>query len=345
MPDHRNWTMMTRARLLALAGVLLGSLLTPAAASALPNTALVRAQFPGDMTSRSFRGLPVVAGNMTVRVTQATHETGIASAWLKVDDALAAEVRLPCASDLSIECDDVLTPLELTIDTRRFTGGLHQVTVGVTHGDGETSHGSSTTMLMDNSVPGPPVPVSALEVFTRKTTHQISWRGPAGEGGALTAQITVCDAAGCRPAAASGAGGFVATNLPIGLTTVRVVLRDAAGNVDPVQATTWRITRVPVVRPSAGLTITSARLGADHRTVTVAGRVRAVTDGKVTVSLRVHARGGVRTIRRVATVAGGRFSARLVAPSRSWRHATLTATTKGDRMVAPGRESKRLRQS
>jgi hypothetical protein len=123
------------------------------------------------------------------------------------------------------------------------------------------------------------------------------------------------------------------------------VLRDAAGNVDPVQATTWRITRVPVVRPSAGLTITSARLGADHRTVTVAGRVRAVTDGKVTVSLRVHARGGVRTIRRVATVAGGRFSALLVAPSRSWRHATLTATTKGDRMVAPGRESKRLRQS
>jgi hypothetical protein len=342
---------MTRPRhLLALAGVLLGCLLAPSVANALPNTALVRAQFPGDTAGRQFRGTPNVAGIMTVRVTEATHETGIASLWLTVDGVRATEVRLPCAADPAVECDDVLAPVDVTVDTRNFTGGLHQVAVGATHGDGETTVASGMTILMDNSVPGPAVAFGPLEAFTRKTTYQISWRNPAGEGGFLSPQITVCDASGCRAGTPPATGrsrsySFVATNLPIGLTTVRVVLKDLAGNVDPAQAQTWKITRVPVVRPSAGLTVASARVGANGRTVTVSGLVRSVTDGKVTVTLRVHARGGVRTVRRIATVAGGRYLVRLVAPSRRWRRATVTATTRGDRMVAPGRRTKRISQA
>jgi len=47
----------------------------------------------------------------------------------------------------------------------------------------------------------------------------------------------------------------------------------------------------------------------------------------------------------VATVAEGRYSAELVVPSSRWRRATVVVTTRGDRMIAPGRRTIRVRQA
>jgi hypothetical protein len=133
---------------------------------------------------------------MTVRILDASHDAGIASAWLTVGGALAAEVRRPCADDLALACDDVVSPLDLTVDTTRFVGGGRTIAVGVVDGDGTSTQVTSRTVVMDNEAPAPPRAVSALAVRTKGDSAQIRWGRPANEWGTVIPQSVTASTPG-----------------------------------------------------------------------------------------------------------------------------------------------------
>jgi hypothetical protein len=78
-----------------------------------------------------------------------------------------------------------------------------------------------------------------------------------------------------------------------------------------------------------GLSIASAAVRADRRTVSVTGTLRVPHTNRVSVSVRARFGNRTRTVRTVAVNHGHDFRAHLVLPSARWRSATVIARVAG----------------
>jgi hypothetical protein len=168
------------------------------------------------------------------------------------------------------------------------------------------------------------------QITTDRDSVTLRWAPRAARG--TTAEGTVCDPAGCRMLAPGMQLPTLTLRVAVGVTTVSIWLRDAAGNADPARATTWTITRTaPAPRPRVdpGLRIVSATASRDRRSVTVGGTLAIPHTNRVSVSVRARIGGRIRTVRAIAITSGNGFSTVLRLPSARWSSATVVARVAG----------------
>jgi hypothetical protein len=331
---------MTRARLL-LAFLLL-TLVAPASAHAQatdPTPSSVSVEYP------NFRQTSV-GGQTGFRVLAASDASGISSVWLKVDGAVVSEVPQPCATDFSVDCTNLAAPVTVPVDTRTLTETSHTFVVGVTDGDGYDKVALTRTYRVDNTAPGAPVPLTPQQITTNDDKVGLRWTDPT-EPKLGASAATICDSAGCRRLSHPMSPTGVNVPVAMGVTTLTVWLADEAGNSDPSRTTTWTINRVrgPVgARVNPGLSIVSARAGADRRTITVAGTLRVPHTNHVSVSVRARIGRRTRTVRTIAVTSGHGFETKLRLPSARWRVATVTARVAGNSQYLTVERKKTIRR-
>jgi hypothetical protein len=321
---------MPHARtLLITAGILLGCLVAPPLASAQatdPAPGRLAVGFvPADVT--------YLKGITGFQVHWATDPSGIAAVWLRVDGVEVASAPQPCGWG----CDDLSDPVALSVDTARLGEGPHTFTLGVTDGDGYERVGMSRAFTVDNVAPGAPIPVTPLQVTTAARFIELDWRVPGNEPGVSAAKLTICEPKRCF------ADPFPSNHvsLPIGVTKVAMTLRDAAGNSDPAQVTTWTITRV---QADPGLSLTVAKVGSNRRTITVGGQLKVPHTNKVSISVRAKIGRRTRTLRAIAVTSGNGFRTELTLPSANWRVAKVTARVAGTTQYRTVERTKTVRR-
>jgi hypothetical protein len=285
-------------------------------------------------------------GRVTAGVASASDSTGIRALHVRVDgSAVARSPDRACDFTRRAPCPQLTTPESLSFDSRGISDGTHTAQVGVLDSGENFTPARTEQITLDNTPPVAPTPTSPPSVTTAATAAAIAWTEPRGQVAPITsASVDVCGPTGCQTSAqAAGDGSGTATiSLPsVGTYTVRVALRDAAGNVNPNQAAAWTITRaVPVALPpieptSTPSTPTPAKttprllvarptVARDRRTVTVRGRVAAGVSGKVMVKASARIGGRTRTVTRRASIRGRRYAVRLRLPSTRWRTAQVT---------------------
>ena len=260
--------------------------------------------------------------------------SGIRKARLYVDGALAATATQSCDFTLARPCAD--RP-EMTLTPPALADGSHTVQVAAVDAARNETRGAARSITVDNAAPAAP---HDLRVSGNDATYVVTWTNPGGQVAPLTdALVRVCDPTFACTTRTVPAAAQQATFTPaaLGTYTVAVWLRDAAGNEDQANAAAVSFNRsappptsaptpggsstppsAPGSRPAvppmsdrvpAKLTIHQARRRG--RRVTVTGTLRPATRGRLSVTYRAQLRGRMKTLRRSATVSGGRWQATL----------------------------------
>lgn len=222
--------------------------------------------------------------------------------------------------------------------------GMHVVRVWLADvtGSADPASAGSVVVGFDDGAPSPPVDLAAHGIG--ETGTSVTWSLPAVAGAPVDAAfVSWCEQGGtCSPA--EQAAHLLAAPLGAltpGQWTVRVWLRDQAGNVDPAQAATAPVT---VSAPSAATTPAPPAV-ASHAPGTVTGPAATTTPtvaaphptvrARAGVTVRTRIRSGRKVIVLLAANAPGPLRVRVASRSRTGRSlGTTTRTVRLRRGVA-----------
>lgn len=210
--------------------------------------------------------------------------------------------------------------------------GMHVVRVWLADVTGAADPASAGSVVVgfDDGPPSPPVDLAAHGIGVTGTS--VTWALPAVAGAPVDAAFVAwCEQGGaCSPA--EQATSLLAAPLGAltpGLWTVRVWLRDQAGNVDAAQAATAPLT-VPAPPAAAPPAVSSHAPGAAAAPApTVTAPQRAVR-ARAGVTVRTRVRSGRKVTVLLAANAPGPLRVRIAARSRTGR--SLRATTRTVRL-------------
>jgi hypothetical protein len=292
----------------------------------LPLAALVALALPGTASAALSYGAvpsPSAYANGTVTFEIAAASPGTLTSVLRVDGTAARTASS--------------WPATFTYDTSALGEGAHTFEIVTEVAEDVWVLDRRWTITVDRTPPASaPMAAGPLVLTTTASAMRLEW-WLAGEMG--TVEGTACTTT-CRPI---DARDLTRLELPVGTTTVRIWIRDRAGNSDPSRATVWTITRVdpspapgvapapaaPRPRVDPGLRIVSATASRDRRTVTVGGTLAVPHTNHVSVSVRVRIGRRTKTVRTTAVTSGTGFRATLRLPSARWSAATVTARVAG----------------
>jgi hypothetical protein len=143
------------------------------------------------------------------------------------------------------------------VDTAQVPDGAYALAVRATDAAGNTKTTTAAQpVTVDNTAPAAPAATSATSVTTEAASTDITWSHPGGQVAPITAaHVNVCGPTGsCQdivvPASGATGGATINRTDGFGLYTAKVSLEDGAGNHDPAQAKTYRVTFAQTPAPT-----------------------------------------------------------------------------------------------
>jgi hypothetical protein len=196
-------------------------------------------------------------GTETVLVAASDLGGGSKNITLNADGKPVATYSAPCDYTHPQPCPTETGPQTLTLPTTTLTDGTHTISLTATDAANNTSNSPSTTLLVDNTAPLPPLNLKVTPNAPGSSTFTATWNNPPGQTAPITAATyQLCSAAGgqCQPATLAPPTGPVTVTLPApGQWTLNLWLTDAAGNSTPTNAGRLQLT-VPALTSTNGST-------------------------------------------------------------------------------------------
>ena len=201
-------------------------------------------------------------GIRTLTLASATDPSGIQTTSAAVDGGapIAPSTGAPsCDFGRPKPCLD-LAGTSWSVDTSGLADGQHTATVAAANAAGITALAPTISFETDNTPPGAPVGLasSAGTGWQTSDTTQLTWTlPPQGEGSPITTAFAeTCDIRGttCGPPVATDSLTSTMTRaVPAGAYVEKVLLEDAAGNIDTTTASTvpFRYAAAPPLAPTA----------------------------------------------------------------------------------------------
>jgi hypothetical protein len=238
-------------------------------------------------------GGPLIAGEWVAGSQDVGYEafdnTGVKSVQVWVAGASREEESRPCDYTQRIPCPN--GPGQLSVDTEKVSEGTQQLHVTATDAAGNTTESAPVTVQVDNTPPGAvPVSVEGGETWRNHDAFSLGWQNPPEEDRApiAAADWRICRVGGgeCQTGNATGPSIVALGGLSVpgpGEWEAQIWRQDAAGNIQPQNASVPVRLRFDPEPPELGFELTSAqdptRVG-----VHVADKVSGVAGGEVELS-------------------------------------------------------------
>jgi hypothetical protein len=148
-------------------------------------------------------------------------------------------------------------PHEFAVNTTTVPDGAYALSVRTTDAAGnvKTTTGPDP-VTVDNTAPAAPAATSPLDVSTEAASTNLTWSHPNGQLSPIVAAHVVVTGPSGRtqdlvvPVGGNAGGATLNRFDGFGLYTARVGLEDEAGNYDPAQARTYRVTFAQTPAPA-----------------------------------------------------------------------------------------------
>ncbi len=200
----------------------------------------------GTLPGVSITGGGAVAGGWRRGVQGVSFDTsdnvGIKYVRVLVGDREAARQDRPCDFTQRAPCTN--RPGSLEFNTANFADGKHTLSVQSTDGADNTG-GASRELLIDNTPPGQPegLAIASGDGWRSENKFRVTWKNPKEDHAPVAgAEYEICratDGGGCVRGERTAAGIAAIDDIKVpdaGAWTLRLWLRDEAGNADRARA-------------------------------------------------------------------------------------------------------------
>lgn len=205
-----------------------------------------------------------VAGSQAVGY-EASDNTGVRGVQAWVAGASREEGARPCDYAQRIPCPS--GPGQIALDTDKLPEGTQQLHLTAADAAGNSAESAPVAVRIDNTPPGAvPVSVEGGEAWRNRDSFTLGWQNPpeADRAPIVAADWSICRVGGgeCETGTASGPGVSAVDGLTVpgpGEWEARVWRRDAAGNVQPQNASVQVRLRFDPEPPELGFEPSSAQ--------------------------------------------------------------------------------------
>jgi Bacterial Ig domain len=186
-------------------------------------------------------------GTETVTTSAQDIGGGVQSIVLSADGKPRQTFDASCDFTFAQPCPLSIGGQTLTLPTTSLTDGTHTLTLTAIDAAGNPSIIASEQIIIDNDAPPPPTELTATPTQPGSTIFTATWTNPSGQVAPITsATYQICPANGsqaCSTPVAAPAEGPVTVTVPgPGAWRLAVWLTNAAGNSNPTNPASTRLT-------------------------------------------------------------------------------------------------------